>query len=105
VFETGGATLASKSKAQLDRIAKIVSAYDGMTFELQGYTDNTGNADANVALSQKRAESVMQYLVTKNISVGKMVAKGYGAENPRASNNTSEGRAQNRRTEIRAVKN
>lgn len=104
VFKTGGAVLDPASQVQLDRIAQIIAAYDGVKFELQGHTDNTGSVAGNKALSEKRAQSVLNYLASKNISADKMSAAGFGSEKPRAGNDTVEGRAQNRRTEIRAYK-
>ena len=67
---------------------------------LAGHTDNKGSRGYNVRLSQKRAESVRDYLVSKGIAADRMVAKGYGPDKPLATNDTEEGRAQNRRTEL-----
>ena len=73
-----------------------------LNIEIQGYTDSTGEEDYNVQLSQRRAESVMSYLVSRGIDPDRLTAKGYGSVNPVASNDTPQGRAKNRRVEFRA---
>ena len=71
-----------------------------MKIEIQGHTDNTGNAQENIELSQKRAEKVIQFLQEKGVDKANIRAKGYGAEKPIANNNTADGRSKNRRTEF-----
>jgi OOP family OmpA-OmpF porin len=68
--------------------------------EIAGHTDSTGDAAANLALSQQRAEAVLGYLTRAGLASGNFLAKGYGQERPVASNETEEGRARNRRTEF-----
>ena len=68
-----------------------------MKVEIQGYTDSTGSAEYNLHLSQKRAESVRSYLISKGVNPVGLTAKGFGKANPIATNATTEGRAQNRR--------
>ena len=68
--------------------------------ELSGHTDNTGSANSNQTLSQDRAQAVVNYLVSKGISATRFVAKGYGSDRPVSSNDTAEGRQDNRRTEF-----
>lgn len=103
-FATGTATLKDTSKEQLQRIAKIVKAYEGVNFELQGYTDNTGSEQTNTAVSQSRAESVKAFLISQGIPESRLTAKGLGPQNPRGDNATASGRQLNRRTEIKAYK-
>ncbi len=73
--------------------------------EISGFTDNVGKDEYNLKLSQQRAESVKNWLVDNGISPDRVVAKGYGKQNPIADNTTSEGRQMNRRTEFKVLKN
>ncbi|AKD56673.1 sodium-translocating pyrophosphatase [Spirosoma radiotolerans] len=103
-FETGKATLKSESQEQLKNIAEILKAYPAVNVKLGGYTDNTGNAASNLKLSQDRANSVRAELEKMGIDKDRLEAEGYGQEHPVASNDTKEGRAQNRRISIRVTK-
>ncbi|MDA9775734.1 OmpA family protein [Flavobacteriales bacterium] len=101
IFATGSANLdMAKSQTTLDGLVKFMKVKN-LNIEFDGYTDNTGDANANLSLSQARAEAVKAYLVANGIEAGKITAKGYGSENPKVSNDTPEGRAQNRRTEVK----
>ncbi len=102
-FETGSATLKPTSAEQLKNIAEIMKAYPKVALKLGGYTDNTGNADANLKLSQKRAESTMQELVKSGVDAKRLQAEGYGEKYPVADNSTEEGRAKNRRIDLRVT--
>ena len=99
-FETAKADLTPGAREVLDRVAVSLAAYPEIRVEVAGHTDNKGSRGYNVRLSQKRAESVRDYLVSKGIAADRMVAKGYGPDKPLATNDTEEGRAQNRRTEL-----
>jgi OmpA-OmpF porin, OOP family len=104
-FPMNSATLSEQAKGTLDRIAGDLSGQSsGYMLELQGYTDNTGNEQYNVGLSQRRAEAVERYLVSKNIPLFRVAIVGLGKDNPIADNKTSAGRAQNRRVEVRVLK-
>ncbi|RYC69926.1 MULTISPECIES: sodium-translocating pyrophosphatase [Spirosoma] len=103
-FETGSATLKPESQEQLKNIAEILKAYPNVSVKLGGYTDNTGNADANLKLSGDRAQSVKKELTALGIAADRLESEGYGQEHPVASNDTEEGRAQNRRISIRVTK-
>ncbi|MBC3786036.1 sodium-translocating pyrophosphatase [Spirosoma utsteinense] len=103
-FETGSATLKSESQEQLKNIGDILKAYSNVNVKLGGYTDNTGNAASNLKLSGDRAQSVKKELVGLGIADSRLEAEGYGQEHPVASNDTEDGRAQNRRISIRVTK-
>jgi OmpA-OmpF porin, OOP family len=97
LFDTGKATLQPSSQEQLNNIAAILKAYPNVHVKIGGYTDNTGDAAANVALSDARAKNVMNALVAAGIDPSRLESKGYGDQYPVGDNATEEGRAQNRR--------
>ena len=102
-FDTGKSTLKPESQEQLKNIAEILKAYPKVTLKLGGYTDNTGDPQANLKLSQQRAETVMADLVKLGVDAGRLKAEGYGQEHPVADNSTEEGRAKNRRIDLRVT--
>ncbi|HUH33716.1 MAG TPA: OmpA family protein [Daejeonella sp.] len=102
-FETGKSTLKAESKEQLQNIAAIMKAYPKVKIKLGGYTDSTGDATANKRLSNDRAVSAMKELTKLGVAADRLEAEGYGSEHPIASNETPEGRAQNRRIDIRVT--
>lgn len=104
LFETGKSTLTPDSQEQLKNIVEIMKAFPGMEIKLGGYTDNTGDAAYNLKLSDERAKSVMNELVALGIASKRISSEGYGNQFPVASNDTEEGRAQNRRISIRITK-
>lgn len=104
-FDTGKSSLRSESNAELDRLVKLMKDVPGLKIELSGHTDNTGSAQGNIKLSQDRAQAVVNYLVSKGIAKNRMTAKGYGSSKPVASNDTADGRQQNRRTEFEITGN
>ena len=97
LFDTGKATLQPSSQEQLNNVAAILKAYPNVHIKLGGYTDNTGDAAANLALSDARAKNVMDSLVAAGIDPSRLESKGYGDQYPVGDNNTEEGRALNRR--------
>ena len=100
-FKTGGSDITDESLAQLKNLVAIAKAYPSAKFKIGGYTDNTGDAAKNVALSQKRADAVAAKLKELGMAAtGLESAKGYGQEWPIADNATPEGRAQNRRVAV-----
>ncbi len=103
-FETGSDQLKMGSSAALDEVADTLKRYPEMVVEVAGYTDNRGAASLNKALSQKRATATANYLISQGVAPGNLQAKGYGIESPIADNSTSTGRAQNRRVELRIIK-
>jgi outer membrane protein OmpA-like peptidoglycan-associated protein len=100
-FEFNSATLTMPSRDTLDQVAAALQAQPELRAEVDGYTDNIGSAPYNLHLSQRRAESVRAYLMSKGIDGARLTAHGYGKNNPMATNATAEGRAQNRRVEFK----
>lgn len=103
LFETSSATLKPDSDEQLKNIAEILKAYPNVEIKIGGYTDNTGNPQFNLKLSQERADSVMSELVALGIPANRITATGYGEEFPVVANDTPENRAMNRRIDIRVT--
>lgn len=99
-FETASYALLSASTAELNKLLKLMLANPSMRIEVGGHTDNVGKDAANQVLSEQRANAVRGFLVERGIAAERMVAKGFGAGRPVASNESEEGRALNRRTEI-----
>lgn len=100
-FETGKSALTPSSSDALDRVAAALKEYSNVTIEVGGHTDNTGRRATNVRLSKARADAVKAYLVSKGIPAARMTTKGYGPDAPVADNKTVEGRAKNRRVELK----
>jgi OmpA-OmpF porin, OOP family len=103
-FESNKANLKARSFATLNKIAEALKARPDMKVEIQGHTDSRGQHDYNVGLSQKRAEAVKAYLVTKGVDSERMVPRGYGQDRPIAPNGTAQGRASNRRVEFKPIR-
>ena len=95
--------LKPESRDQLQNIAVILKDYPNVNVKVGGYTDNSGDASANMALSRNRANSVMQELVALGISSDRISAEGYGETHPVADNSTAAGRALNRRVSLRVT--
>ncbi len=97
-FDNGKAVIKPEFKDEIESIAKILESHTDLGAEVQGHTDNTGNAASNTKLSDERANAVKEYIIS-NYKVERMhlTAKGYGSKKPIASNKTAEGREQNRR--------
>jgi outer membrane protein OmpA-like peptidoglycan-associated protein len=101
-FPSGESAVPTGSTALLQSVAaQIKQLPSGTVLEIAGYTDNTGDAAANVTLSQQRADAVRNVLINAGVDPSMLVAKGYGAANPIASNDLLEGRFRNRRIEYR----
>lgn len=103
LFDTNAATLQPSSQEQLQNIANILKAYPNVHLRIGGYTDNQGDATANLKLSQDRADNVMQQLIVLGVDPSRLDAKGYGEDHPVADNATDAGRAQNRRISMRVT--
>ena len=95
--------LMDQSRIELDRVVRLMNENPSLTVEIGGHTDNTGTYEYNLGLSDKRAASVTDYLASRGISPSRMKAKGYGLTQPLATNETEEGRAVNRRTELKIL--
>lgn len=100
VFATGSYQLKVGAQIKLARIAGILMTYPGLKVQVEGYTDNVGTAAFNQKLSEQRANTVMQFLITQGVAANSISAKGYGEADPVASNNTAAGRALNRRVQL-----
>ncbi|MGL5100064.1 MAG: OmpA family protein, partial [Fusobacteriaceae bacterium] len=87
----------------LNEIAYVLSKYPESIIQIAGFTDNTGDYNYNINLSRKRASSVAEYLGSQRIDSRRMAVGGYGPEHPIASNGTADGRARNRRVEIKIL--
>jgi OOP family OmpA-OmpF porin len=103
LFDTNSSYIRSEAHPLLDEVATILEKNPQIKVEIQGYADNTGTAEYNQWLSERRAKRVMDYLVSKGIARERLQAKGYGSSRPVASNATEEGRAQNRRVELKRM--
>jgi outer membrane protein OmpA-like peptidoglycan-associated protein len=105
LFDVDSATLRSESQATLRDMATVFNRYNDTTINVEGFTDSTGTADHNMGLSQRRADSVRDYLSREGVSSSRISARGFGETNPKASNETPDGRQLNRRVEIHVVGN
>jgi len=101
LFDVGKASLQSSSYAELNRLVKGLKQYPEKVIEIAGHTDSDGDDDYNMKLSQDRANTVRDYLISKGIAADRVTAVGYGESQPVADNSTAAGKAQNRRTEVR----
>jgi outer membrane protein OmpA-like peptidoglycan-associated protein/tetratricopeptide (TPR) repeat protein len=102
-FEFGKAALKPESHAMLDNVVKLMESNETIRIEISGHTDNVGSLKANTKLSSDRAKAVVDYLVQKGIKPDRLEYKGYAFSQPIATNNTEEGRAQNRRVEFKVL--
>ncbi len=100
-FKSNSVDLTSDSYAKIDEVFESLKAYSEVKIQLCGFTDNTGNAEANRKLSLRRAQTVRAYLILRGIDPSRITAIGRGGEDPITDNSTSEGRAFNRRIEMR----
>ncbi len=102
-FPPGSADIEASSAASLDEIAGILKACPDVAMEIGGYTDSQGREEMNKALSQRRADAVVNALLARRVLTSNLTAHGYGEENPIADNDTEEGREANRRIEFRLI--
>jgi len=100
MFASNQFNLTDSSKIILNNLIVILNKYPETNLEVQGHTDNTGSESYNMRLSVKRAASVADYLKANGIAASRIIAKGFGQDNPEYKNNTPRGRAQNRRIEF-----
>ena len=102
-FRTDSATLLAISGPVLDTVAAAIRETPGSRWQVEGHTDNTGSAAENKALALARAQSVVDYLVSKGVDRSILTAQGFGPDRPVFSNSTDAGRAQNRRVQLRRI--
>jgi len=102
-FETNKSTLNTVASTDLDKLVKYLQDNMSVRVEIQGHTDSRGSVALNNRLSKNRAVSVMNYLISKGIAANRLVANGYGSSQPADTNNTPEGRANNRRVEMKIL--
>ena len=99
-FETGKSVIKAESTPIIEQIVEMLKQNPNLNISIEGHTDNVGTAPSNQTLSESRAKSVMNELVTKGISTTRLTSKGWGQTKPIADNNSESGRANNRRVEI-----
>lgn len=104
-FDTNKSTLTNQAKLNLDKLVKVFSEYSDTNIVIYGYTDSSGSPEYNLKLSEQRAESVKQYLASKGLVSGRFSTQGLGIADPIASNDTPEGKSQNRRVEFMITAN
>ncbi len=102
-FETAKFDLRPESQVELDKVVQLMKENPTLKIQINGYTDNAGTAPDNLRLSGNRSKSVVAYLVTRGIAAARLSFKGWGDSRPVADNNTPEGRALNRRTELKVI--
>jgi outer membrane protein OmpA-like peptidoglycan-associated protein len=100
LFETGGDELLGPAQSRLDTVAQALAAYPDRNILIEGHTDDRGSDAMNQQLSQKRADAVREYLESRGVPAARMRSIGRGESNPIASNESAEGRANNRRVEV-----
>ncbi|MGZ3909710.1 MAG: OmpA family protein [Flavisolibacter sp.] len=102
-FDVNQYTLQQGSRIELDRVVQLLQENPTLRIQIEGHTDNVGKAVDNQKLSENRAKAVVSYLNSKGIALTRLTAKGFGASKPVAENSSEQGRAQNRRTELKIV--
>jgi len=102
-FETNKADLRVSAYPKLEEVLATLNAQPNLKMLIEGHTDSVGKRDYNQKLSERRAEAVKKYLNSKGIAAERMTATGYGLDRPMVSNDTAEGRAENRRVEFKPV--
>ncbi|GGP06375.1 membrane protein [Cloacibacterium rupense] len=104
-FDFNSASLTDVSKANLDKLSEVMTQYPDTNINVYGHTDSKGADAYNLTLSEKRANSVIDYMVSKGVARTRLNAMGMGESDPIASNDTDEGRAKNRRVEFAITAN
>ncbi len=105
LFDVDKADLRPEAQAELTELARILNKYSDTNILIEGHTDSTGSEDYNQTLSERRARSVSAYLAAQNVDSRRFSVIGYGEMQPIASNDTAEGRQQNRRVELAIMAN
>jgi len=102
-FESGKSALTRESYSELEELFEYMKLKEDLVVEIAGHTDDVGDEESNIVLSEARANAVRNYLIRKGISPERVKAKGYGESEPIATNTNPEGRQRNRRTEVRIL--
>jgi len=105
LFDTDKSVIRSEGATEIDRVVKFLQDNVNVTMEIAGHTDSNADANYNLALSERRANAVRDYMISKGIFATRLTAKGYGESQPVATNETGDGRQKNRRTDFVIVKN
>lgn len=105
LFATNSAELSASAKKDIAKLAQTLKEYEGTNVIIEGHTDNTGSYELNQKLSERRAQSVLNYARSLGVDASRLQAKGYSYDQPIADNSTVEGRSQNRRVEIIIIAN
>lgn len=105
LFAVNSSTLQAQSKTNITNLATVLNKYPDTNILITGYTDNTGKKELNQTLSEKRAKSVSDYLASQGVVSSRFTVQGFGDKDPVASNDTPDGRTQNRRVEIAVFAN
>lgn len=100
LFDVDQSKLKPQTRSELSELAGILKKYPDTHILLAGHTDSTGSEEYNLALSRRRAQSVADYLISQGVDSGRFTIQGFGQSEPLVSNDTPEGRAQNRRVEV-----
>jgi outer membrane protein OmpA-like peptidoglycan-associated protein len=104
-FDTNKSSLTPQAQANLDKLIPVFQEYGDTNIQIFGYTDSSGKPEYNLTLSEKRAESVKNYLIGKGLVASRFKTSGFGIADPIATNDTPEGKAQNRRVEFAITAN
>jgi outer membrane protein OmpA-like peptidoglycan-associated protein len=100
LFDFGKYTLKPEAREKLAKISGIVMAHPGLNLQVEGYTDSVGSDQVNQQLSERRADTVKDYLIQQGVPGSAVTAQGFGKTNPVATNDTAEGRSKNRRVQL-----
>jgi outer membrane protein OmpA-like peptidoglycan-associated protein len=104
-FETGKFELKNESRTELDKLVALLNDNPNMKIQIDGHTDNVGQEKDNQVLSTNRAKAVVGYLLSRSIDPTRLSYKGFGSTKPVSENNTEQGKALNRRTELSIISN
>jgi outer membrane protein OmpA-like peptidoglycan-associated protein len=100
LFQSGKATLLPIAREKLAKVAGVLATHKGLVIQAEGFTDSTGGSGLNQRLSEQRAKNTMDFLISQGVPATAISFKGFGEENPIASNDTTAGRQENRRVEL-----
>jgi outer membrane protein OmpA-like peptidoglycan-associated protein len=100
LFDFGKYTLKPEAREKLAKISGILLAHPGLSLQVEGYTDSVGSDQVNQQLSERRADTVRDFLITQGVAGSAVSAQGFGKANPVASNDTPDGRQKNRRVQL-----